>query len=60
MTQTKKIYRKAIAKIFGNRKMHMWNFLFRLAIVKILDIQGVFSVKSKQNNKYAKKQFLVP
>ena len=28
--------------------MHMWNFLFQLSNMKVLDKKGIFSVKSKQ------------
>ena len=50
-------YQKAIAKRFRNRKMHMWNFLFRLPNMKISDKKKSFSVKSNQKGKYIKKYF---
>ena len=39
----------------GNRKMHMWNFLFRLPNVKTLDKNRIFSIKNKQKGKYVEK-----
>ena len=35
-------------KRFRNTKMHMLNFLFRLATLKILHKKEIFSVKSKK------------
>ena len=40
-----KTYQRAIAKIFRNRKMHMWIFLFRVLNVKMLHKKGIFSIK---------------
>ena len=37
----------------------MYDFLFRLPNVKILDKKRFFSFKNKQKGKYVKKQFLV-
>ena len=37
----------------------MWNFMFWLSNMKILDERRTFSVKNKQKGKYVKKQFLV-
>ena len=35
--------------------MHMWNFMFWLSNMKILDERRTFSVKDKQKSKYVKK-----
>ena len=39
--------------------MPMWNFLFRLPNVKILDEKRTFLVKNKQKGKYVEKQSLI-
>ena len=39
--------------------MPMWNFLFQLPNVKILDKKRIFAVKNKQKGKYVEKQCLV-
>ena len=47
-------YQMAIAKQFRNGKRHMWNFVFQLLNVKILDKKGIFAVKNKQKGKYVR------
>ena len=53
MTETKDIS-KGYCYGFRNRKIDMWNFMFPLLNVTILDKMRIFSIKNKQRSKYVK------